>query len=180
MRALSNQPKPTNIASSLRHIYDTVESHIRGLSALGMSEESYSALLATSVHDKLPVETRQQMARSHPSQKWTLADLRQSILTEIKVLEAGRIVDATVSPSGNVQTVTASFYMGASARSSRHHEQGKPICCIYCHSQNHSSSSCTTVTDQQKRLDIVKKENVCFNCLGWHRVVQCKSKSRCK
>ena len=59
MRALSNLPKPTNIASSLRNFYDTVESHIRGFSALGMSEESYSALLATSVHDKLPAETRQ-------------------------------------------------------------------------------------------------------------------------
>ena len=180
MRALSNLPKPTNNASSLRHFYDTVESHIRGLSALGMSEESYSALLATSVHDKLPAETRQQMARSHPSQKWTLAELRLSVLTEIKVLEAGRIIDATVSSSGNVPTATASFYTGTSVRASRHREQGKPICCIYCHSQNHSSSSCNTVTDQQKRLDIVKKENVCFNCLGRHRVAQCKSKSRCK
>ena len=27
---------------------------------------------------------------------------------------------------------------------------------------------------------MVKKENLCFNCLGWHRVALCKPKSRCK
>lgn len=62
MRALSNLPKPTNTVSSLRHFHDTVESHIRDLSALGTSEDSYSALL---VYNKLPADTRQHMARSH-------------------------------------------------------------------------------------------------------------------
>ena len=37
MRALS-----INTVSSLRHFHDTVEDHIRGLSALGTPEESYS------------------------------------------------------------------------------------------------------------------------------------------
>ena len=39
---------------------------------------------------------------------------------------------------------------------------------------------CETVRDAQKRLDIVKKGKLCFNCLGHHRVSQCPSKSRCK
>jgi len=58
MRALSNLPKPANAASGLRHFHDSVESHIRGLSALGISEESYSILLVTIMHDKLPTDTR--------------------------------------------------------------------------------------------------------------------------
>ena len=180
MRALSNLSKPTNTVSSLRHFHNTIESHIRSLSALGMPENSYNALLATIIYDKLPTDTRQHMARSHTTQDWTLTQLRQSILTEIKVLEAGRLVDCT-EPTGNLPSImTVSFYMGASNCTSRYREQAKPMSCIYCHSTTHSPSSCNTVTDQQKRLDMVKKENLCFSCLGRHRVVQCKSKSRCK
>ena len=77
MRALSNLPKPSNTVSSLRHFYDSIESHIRGLSALGTSEDSYSALLATIMYDKLPTDTRQYMARSYTSQEWTLTELRE-------------------------------------------------------------------------------------------------------
>ena len=82
MRELSNLPKPSNTVSSLRHFYDTIESHIRGLSALGISEDSYSALLVTIMYDKLPTDTRQHMARSHTSQEWTLTELRQSALID--------------------------------------------------------------------------------------------------
>lgn len=32
----------------------------------------------------------------------------------------------------------------------------------------------------QKRLDIVKENNLCFNCLAHHRVVQCPSRFRCR
>ena len=180
MRALSNLSKPTNTVSSLRHFHDTIESHIRGLNALGTPENSYSALFATIIYEKLPTDTRQHMARSHTAQDWTLTQLRQSILTEIKVLEAGRLTDST-EPTGILpSTMTASFYMGTSGHTSRHREQAKPMPCIYCHSTTHSPSSCNTVTDQQKRLDMVKKENLCFNCLGRHRIAQCNSKSRCK
>lgn len=107
MRALSNLPKPTNTVSSLRHFHDTIESHIRGLSALGTSKDSYSALLATIIYNKLPTDTRQHMARTHTAQDWTLTQLRESVLTEIKVLEAGRLVDST-EPTGNLpSTMTA-------------------------------------------------------------------------
>jgi len=36
------------------------------------------------------------------------------------------------------------------------------------------------VDDYQKRLAIVKKASLCFNCLGRHKVSQCGSKIRCK
>ena len=113
MRALSNLPKPSNTVSTLRHFYDSIESHIRGLSALGTSEDSYSALLATIMYDKLPTGTRQHMARFHTSQEWTHTELRESVLTEIKVLEAGRIVETT-EPTGNLPSaMTVSFYAGS-------------------------------------------------------------------
>ena len=182
MRALSNLPKPTNTVSSLRHFHDIVEGHIRGLSALGTPEESYSTLLVTIIYDKLPMDTRRNMARSHTTQDWTLNQLRESVLTEIRVLESGRPLDSTteISNSNLPSTMTASFYAGANSRTLKNREQFKPMSCIYCHSTTHSPSACNTVSDHQKRLDIVRKENLCFNCLGRHRVAQCRSKSRCK
>ena len=135
MRALSNLPKPSNTVSTLRHFYDSIESHIRGLSALGTSEDSYSALLATIMYDKLPTGTRQHMARFHTSQEWTHTELRESVLTEIKVLEAGRIVETT-EPTGNLPSaMTVSFYAGASNHTSRHREQAKPVPCIFTATQ---------------------------------------------
>ena len=36
------------------------------------------------------------------------------------------------------------------------------------------------MTDRQKRWNIVRKENLCFNCLGCHKVLQCNSTNRCR
>ena len=50
---------------------------------------------------------------------------------------------------------------------------------VFC-KRLHFLGCCETVRDAQRRLDIVKKGKLCFNCLGHHRVSQCPSKSRCK
>ena len=54
----------------------------------------------------------------------------------------------------------------------------KPVC-VYCKGP-HSSLYCNGVTDPKMRLDIVKKERLCFNCLGNHKAAHCNSKNRCK
>ena len=45
---------------------------------------------------------------------------------------------------------------------------------------SHTALNCNTITDYQKRLDIVKGSNLCFNCLAHHRVYQCLSKFHCR
>ena len=80
MQALLDIPKPVNSLSSLRLLYDSVESHIRGLAALGKSEDSYGALLVPIILGKLPAEIRSNLARSHTSLLWTLSELKDSIL----------------------------------------------------------------------------------------------------
>lgn len=37
-----------------------------------------------------------------------------------------------------------------------------------------------TIVEHQKRLDFIKKENLCFNCFGHHKASHCNSKYRCK
>jgi len=55
------------------------------------------------------------------------------------------------------------------------------LICAYCKG-SHSSAHCNMVTDVKARLDIVKRERLCFNCLGTHtcKSAQCNSKNRCR
>ena len=52
--------------------------------------------------------------------------------------------------------------------------------CTFCKSPNHLTSRCDVVTDTQRRIEVVRKETLCFNCLGHHKISQCQSKYRCK
>ena len=63
MQALLNIASPTTNLTSLRQFYDTIENHIRGLSALGKSEESFASLLIPIILGKLPVDLQRNLAR---------------------------------------------------------------------------------------------------------------------
>ena len=64
-------------------------SHIRGLAALGKSEDSYGALLVSIIPGKLPAETRSNLARSHINPEWTPSELDEYFKIEIRVLKSG-------------------------------------------------------------------------------------------
>ena len=49
---------------ALRHLYDAVESHVRGLRALGVSTESYGGMLTSIMMSKLPPAIRLIVNRS--------------------------------------------------------------------------------------------------------------------
>ena len=118
---------------------------------------------------KLRAEVRKNLAREHSNLEW----LRDSIVKEIRVIEAG----ASVPPPQPVDHYrsTASFYTGAMSRP----KQRKPPKCVFCKG-SHPATQCDAIPDQSKRMDIVKRDKLCFNCLGYHRVSQCQSKGRCK
>ena len=88
MQALLDIANPISSLSSLQLFYDTIEGHIRGLAALGKPEESHGALLIPIVLGKLPIDIQRNLAREHGSLEWTLNDLKQGILKEIRVLES--------------------------------------------------------------------------------------------
>ena len=51
--------------------------------------------------------------------------------------------------------------------------------CAFCKAP-HSSAECTTITDYTERINIVKRDHSCFNCLSRHRIAHCKSKCKCR
>ena len=114
--SLTGHPKPVNSLSSLRLFLDSIESQIRGLAALGKSEDSYGALLIPIILRKLPAETRRNLTRFRTSLKWTLSELKESILTEIKISESGLSIESLekISADNSPTMMTSSFHRGAS------------------------------------------------------------------
>ena len=180
MQTLLELPGPTNELSSLRLFYDSVETHIRGLSSLGVSKESYGTLLVPIVLAKLSVPTRKNLAREHSNLDWSIDNHQAAILKEIRVMETGFYTSDAQSSTTKGSYPTASFYAGIRGSRFNLSSNGKkkPLC-VYCKG-DHSPSMCEVVSDVQRRLDIVKKGNLCYNCLGNHKVSLCNSKFRCK
>ena len=178
MKALSELPSPVNELNSLRNYRDTLDSYVRGLENLGQTQEMYGALLVPTVISKLPVEVRKNIARENDCDNITLNILRKAITKEVKVLETGQFTDRD-----GLRT-TATFLTGARNTSKSHNyhrEKKEPRSrpCIYC-GDAHFAAECKKITDVSKRLDILKEKKRCFNCLGDHRVPDCKSKNRCR
>ena len=49
--------------------------------------------------------------------------------------------------------------------------------CVYCGSTNHSSVNCTKVLTVAARRDLIRRKNLCYNCLGDnHLVSACRSR----
>lgn len=174
--ALIELLRPTNELSSLQLFHDITENHIRGLASLGVSKESYNTIL---VPIKLPVPVRRNLARDHDQLRRTLDDLQAVILKEIRVLESGiYTTDSSIVPTTRTHAI-ASFH---AAIKGGHHPTSsgkKNAQCVYCKGE-HSPTTCSEVTDYQKRLEIIHKASLCFNCLGNHKVSQCNSKFQCR
>ena len=85
MHALINLPNANNNIS-LRTLCDVIENHMRILGALGQSTESYGVPM---ILGKLPAAVQKNLAREHSNLEWTLDQLRDSIVKEIQVIEAG-------------------------------------------------------------------------------------------
>ena len=168
-----NLPSPKNEIRSLREFHDAIENHVRGLLALGWTTASYGALLVPMVLGKLPPDTRRNLAREHSNLDWTINELRDSIAREIRVLEAGSCIPPSpVEDCQRSPLVTASFHTGATS-------QLKKPKCVFCKGA-HSATKCDVILEQSKRMELVKQEKLCYNCLGHHKVSQCQSKGRCK
>ena len=187
MQALLNLPRPTSESSSLRQFYDFMETHVRGLTSLGKSQDSYGDLLVPIILGKLPNELRRNLARELSNPKWTFPQLREAIYKEIKILEAGNHI-----PADNTIGTNPSPSFTASFLTQQHSGTRKPPPpwnqtpttpkqkkCVYC-KKPHSSNNCKVITDCTKRWTVVKEEKLFFNCLRHHKSSACQSKNHCR
>nr|XP_006816325.1 PREDICTED: uncharacterized protein LOC102803186 [Saccoglossus kowalevskii] len=180
MKALWELQPPDNSLSSMTNFYDNLETYIRGLRSLGKKEDYYGDLHVPIIFEKLPANTRTQISREHGNNAWSITELKKAIHKEIQARQAGNPIEqfneqhATerYSPS------TTSFHVGYKSNRSSDFKP-RPIKCAYCKAA-HSAHACEIIIGPDKRMAIVKRDRLCFNCLGHHKVHECKSKYRCK
>ena len=119
MEALLNLPLPTDHLSSLRLFYDSIETHIWGLAALGKTTETYGDILVPIIQNKLPNEINRNLARQNGNKEWRFDNLRKAILNEIEILEAGQNSSSDYAFGDNsTSAATAAFFTGSKSHAS--------------------------------------------------------------
>ena len=180
MEALLNLGKPANTLSSLQVFHDSIEQHMRALSALGRSSDSYGPLLTSSILSKLPTEVKKHMAREHPNSEWTIEEILAGMLKEIQIFEMSQQFNGKPASYDGMLPTTGSFYTATNRI--HHHSDGRqrkePVC-TFCRG-GHKPTKCNVVVNPKERLAIVKREGLCFNCLARHKASQCSSRFTCK
>ena len=89
MQALLELPTPSNSSASLCQLYDTIESHIRGLQSLRKTKEIFGDFLTPIVFGKFPSVVRRNLTCDHTSDEWNINESLGAIEKEITVLESG-------------------------------------------------------------------------------------------
>ena len=89
MSTLLQLPSPPATVQGLRRFYDQLETNIRGLESLGELQDNYSSLLVPVILQRLPHETKRNLAREHGSGSWKLHELRHAIYREIAIMDTG-------------------------------------------------------------------------------------------
>jgi hypothetical protein len=84
MEALLNIMIAQNNTSSLRMLFDKLESHVRQLRALGVKEEAYDSLLPSILMNKLPAEMKFVITKRVSEDDWTLSIIMAILEEECK------------------------------------------------------------------------------------------------
>ena len=85
----TSMPFPQHNSKTLRHLFDQVESHMRGLRSLGVPPETYDSLLSSILVNKLPPELHLIISRDVKDKEWDLSGLMK--VMECKIDARGRV-----------------------------------------------------------------------------------------
>lgn len=172
LEAVSSQ----NNLKGLRHLYDLVETQVRGLKSLGVESNSYGSLLSSVLIQKIPPELQLILSREVGERSWNLDDLLQRLQEEIAARER---VGAPSAPTKKV-VKDGSVSTAATLLSPNNTPQSNAPTCSYCQ-QRHPSGCCKVVTDVGARRQILMRAGRCFVCLGrYHISKQCRHTTKCR
>lgn len=163
LKALLNQPAITReSAITLRQLLNNINTHSRALKVLGLSVDTWDAILIFLMTSKLDKTTHQEWEKTISSSELpTLKQFTEFLKTRIQILEAtipqdsnDQIKIANQRHKGNLNSKSAL----AVTQYSDH--------CNYCQDK-HKIYNCEKFLNLpiSERLETVKKQKLCFNCL---------------
>ena len=169
---LAVQAVSSNDVKGLRRLSDTVESHVRGLRALGVP---YGGLLTSVLVNKLPTDIKLIINRTMSTGQWELKKVLEILTKEVDARE--RTAPASSTPPRKTPTRLPTSSTLLTSNSSR---SSNTISCTYCR-KNHQSASCTEITDVNSRRGILRSLGRCYICLRkGHMSKNCTSNITCK
>ncbi|XP_068670957.1 uncharacterized protein [Montipora foliosa] len=181
MEALTKIPKVASASEvkRLRSLYDTVESHVRGLESMEISSEMYGCFLTPIIMQKLPEEFRIAISRNLESETWDLKEILSEFHKELQLREQCLVNPKDVRPSNSFQRGESLQSTSALYSESAKNKQFSRVWCSFCN-QNHQSSKCNVVTSAESRKQVLRKKGRCYLCLkSGHLPRNCKSPVKC-
>ena len=178
MKALWNIPSATTDVRKLREFYDSMEAYIRGLESLSITSDGYGPLLLPVLLERLPEEIRRELLRR--SDDMNLESMREHLRKEIETRERSVLT----SEKGKInQKEKKDVFSGSTSTLGSAAELvslgDRSKCCVYC-GKEHAAERCLLVTSLDKRVEILRKQGRCFNCLlRNHMQRKCRSVDRC-
>ena len=161
----------------LRKLHDSVESHVRSLTAIGVNPTSYGSLLVPVLLNKLPPELQLIASRKVAEEDWNLAPLLKIIEEEIAARERVQTKPSQVAqPQGQRKNAEQNFPTATTLVSNM---APSALMCCFCQ-QPHPPAKCATVTQIEARKQILKRSGRCFRCLRkGHIGRECRSSIKC-
>ena len=162
---------------ALRKLYNSVENCTRNLSALDLDVSSYGSLLIPLLKGKLPDEMNITIARRFGSDIWTLERLMTYFNDELTAYENCKSLIKQSSSDEKGKKKFDNPYTTSCLHGHGNTANPPKKFCVYCNSDSHLASKCTSVTNVKARLEIIKKQSRCFLCLNkGHLLRDCQSK----
>ena len=177
----------------LRGMHDEIETHLRGLEALGVDMATYSGFVVPVLMERIPETIRLNMIRFSGADQmdWTLLDFLDGFEKEISVRES-----YVPLKTANVGVGGMGFSGSSGDRRNRPvavgsreefgtanallTEKTNEKTCVYC-LHRHEPADCKTVRSSHERKNILRKFAKCFICLmSGHRAFECKCNTFCK
>ena len=168
----------------LRVLYDKVIVNLRALMVYKIDSKQVGPMLIPIILDKLPAEIKLEISRKIGSTNWELDQLMEILKCEIEARETCN-VSSSLFGTGKINrndekelnpvkgyTAESLFVVGLKGVSS-------PKVCVFC-AQDLFSDKCNVVTNVDSRKEFVRKNKLCFKCLGHSHVIKkCRSQINC-
>ena len=162
----------THDLKGLRQLFDTVESNVRGLRALGVAASSYGGLMSSILMGRLPSELRLIVSRELREDEWDLETMMGVLQREVEARERSVGAASSQTRKGtttNPPPTALSLTTGSLT----------PITCAYC-GQPHRSNACQTIKSPEERKRALRTSGRCYICLRRNHISRnCRSPARC-
>ncbi|XP_072403050.1 uncharacterized protein [Diabrotica undecimpunctata] len=167
-------------SKGLSHLVDHVKMHLRSLRSLGQPTESWDTLIIYLVYTKLdPITIREWESKDSMNDSPNLEVFLSFLKQKSKMLKKMEDKHTEANSTQNIRAQPSKSPTVSSNRLNSHVQRSfhtSNQTCSSCNAPNHKIYTCTKFLKLSvpERIDLVKKSNLCINCLNrGHQLNSC-------